>query len=211
MGILIGRRGGLRVALVFALAVAALPARGGETDPSVAPVQKLVDALLRIMKAGMGTPFSQRFAMLAPVIDGTFDLKTVLQNSIGSGWATLSPDQQRLLLESFRRYTVASYVNSFNSYDGQRLVVKPNSRTVAPGQQVVETDIVPVSGDGHELDYVMHQTSDGWRIVDVLADGAVSRVAVQRSDFRRLLSNGGAQALASSLQSKSTDLSDGQS
>ncbi len=32
----------------------------------------------------------------------------------------------------------------------------------------------------------------GWRIVDVLLDGSISRVAVQRSDFRSLLGNGGA-------------------
>jgi len=43
-----------------------------------------------------------------------------------------------------------------------------------------------------------------------LADGAASRVAVQRSDFRRLLlSRGGALALANSPASKSRHLSDG--
>jgi phospholipid transport system substrate-binding protein len=57
----------------------------------------------------------------------------------------------------------------------------------------------------------MRNTSAGWRAVDVLADGAVSRVAVQRSDFRHLLSRGGAPALANSLASKSLDLSDGMS
>jgi phospholipid transport system substrate-binding protein len=43
--------------------------------------------------------------------------------------------------------------------------------------------------------------------VDVLADGAISRVAVQRSDFRQLIKQGGAAALAKSLESKSVDLS----
>jgi phospholipid transport system substrate-binding protein len=47
--------------------------------------------------------------------------------------------------------------------------------------------------------------------VDVLADGAISRVAVQRSDFRRLLTRGGAPALAESLRMKSADLAGGAS
>ena len=45
--------------------------------------------------------------------------------------------------------------------------------------------------------------------VDVLADGSISRVAVQRSDFRRLLSSGGATALIESLNRKISDLSGG--
>ena len=43
----------------------------------------------------------------------------------------------------------------------------------------------------------------------MLADGSISRVAVQRSDFRRLVSRGGAQALIESLNQKTNDLSGG--
>ncbi len=92
-----------------------------------------------------------------------------------------------MLLQAFRRYTVASYVNSFDDFNGQRFEVKPDTRAVGSGEQVVQTRIIPKHGDTHELDYVMRQGSEGWRAVDVLADGSVSRVAVQRSDFRRLL------------------------
>jgi phospholipid transport system substrate-binding protein len=40
----------------------------------------------------------------------------------------------------------------------------------------------------------------------VLADGAISRVAVQRSDFRALLAKGGGQALVASLKQKVDEL-----
>ena len=43
----------------------------------------------------------------------------------------------------------------------------------------------------------------------LLAAGSISRVAVQRSDFRRILSNGGGNALLASLQRKTSDLSGG--
>jgi phospholipid transport system substrate-binding protein len=55
----------------------------------------------------------------------------------------------------------------------------------------------------------MRQSPQGWRAVDVLLDGTISRVAVQRSDFRSLLNHGGAPALAKSLQEKTADLSGG--
>jgi phospholipid transport system substrate-binding protein len=189
---------------------AALPARATDADAAIAPIQRLVDGLLQVMKAGPATPFRQRVAMLAPVIDHTFDLTVVLQESVGASWKALPAEQQEMLTEAFRRYTIVSYVNSFNAFDGQRFEIVPTTRAVG-AEQVVQTRIIPRSGAGHELDYVMRDVPGGWRAVDVLADGSISRVAVQRSDFRRLLTRGGPQALADSLRGKSLDLSDGQS
>ena len=82
----------------------------------------------------------------------------------------------------------------------------PDVRIVG-ADHVVRTEIIPRSGDKHTLDYVMRDTGGLWKVVDVLADGSVSRVAVQRSDFRRLLTKGGAPALAESLRTKSAALS----
>ena len=45
--------------------------------------------------------------------------------------------------------------------------------------------------------------------MDVLLDGSISRVAVQRSDFRKILANGDTDALIASLRRKIADLSDG--
>lgn len=175
----------------------------------VAPVEQLVAALLRIMQAGTATPFEQRFQVMAPVIQRVFDLEAILRASVGSAWNMMPPDQQDTLRSAFLRYSVASYVNSFDTFNGQRFEVLPNARPVGNGDQVVKTRIIPRSGTTHELDYVMRQVNEGWRIVDVLAEGSISRVAVQRSDFRRLLSRGGVAALASSLREKYADLSGG--
>jgi phospholipid transport system substrate-binding protein len=200
---------GRRRTLIIA-AAAVVPSvfpRRARADNVLAPVHELVDGLLKSMKAGRNTPYPQRFNMLAPVIDQTFDLTSVLKESVGSAtWAALSPDQQAMLLEAFRRYTVASYLNSFDEYNGQRFLVNPETRSVGD-DQIVRTQIIPPSGDGHKLDYVMRDGPPGWRVVDVLADGAVSRVAVQRSDFRQVIRHGGAPALAQSLESKSANLS----
>lgn len=179
-------------------------------DPAtVAPVRRLSDALLGMMKTGKSVPFQQRFGTLAPVVDQVFDLATILEVSVGPTWSSLPPDQHTALLAAFRRYTVASYVNSFDNYTGQRFDIDPSTRALPNGDQVVGTRIVAGPGDSHRLDYVMHQGSAGWQVVDVLLDGTISRVAVQRSDFRRVLMSGGAAALMAMLQQKTTDLSGG--
>jgi phospholipid transport system substrate-binding protein len=174
---------------------------------STTPIERLYQGLLTVMKQGKTTSFSQRAAELTPAVENAFDLPIVLRASIGPAWVNLTPDEQRRLLNIFRQYTVATYVEGFNSYDGQRLVVSPQTRSLSNGGQVVHTEVIPPRGEKHTIDYVMRRMPDGsWKATDVLADGTISRVAVQRSDFGALLARGGAAALEASLQRKTAAL-----
>jgi phospholipid transport system substrate-binding protein len=208
-GLLLRRR-----SLLGFVLIAAAPLRRRALADTVPPDATMVikhfnEALLTAMKTGVQTDFSHRFQALAPEVDQVFDLPAVLAVSVGPGWASFSPDQQSRLLDVFRRYTVASYLANFDTYAGQSFAVSPDTRSLGAGGVVVQSRIVPVRGDATELDYVMKQTPVGWKAVDVLAAGSISRVAVQRSDFRHILSNGGADALLLSLQRKTADLSGG--
>jgi phospholipid transport system substrate-binding protein len=204
-----------RRSLLGFLAIAAAPVgRRAFADPAttgaITTIKHFNDALLGVMKTGQQTDFTHRFQVLAPQVDQTFDLGAVLAISVGPGWSGFSAEQQRQLFDAFRRYTVASYVASFDSYSGQSFSVSPEARSLDADRVAVQSRIAPASGEATELDYVMKQTTSGWKVVDVLAAGSISRVAVQRSDFRRVLSNGGGDALLASLRRKTTDLSGGQ-
>jgi phospholipid transport system substrate-binding protein len=209
-GMGLGRRGLLGVLAVSAAAALSWPVRA-DTAPSGATgtIERFNNALLGSMKSGARTDFGHRFQALAPAVEQAFDLPAVLSVSVGPAWGGLAPDQQSRLLDAFRRYTVASYVANFDNFNGQTFTVSPEIRELGAGRVVVQSRITPVRGDANELDYVMQQTQAGWKVVDVLAAGSISRVAVQRSDFRHLLSSGGSDALVSSLQRKISDLSGG--
>lgn len=198
----------LATALLLILPVAPAPAESAD-QTAAAPIEALDHALIEIMQAGRQTPFQQRADILAPIIDRAFDLTEILKISVGPGWSALPAEQQAALLAAFRRYTIASYVDNFDSYDGQRFAISPTTRPLGNGREVVDTQIIPKTGTGHTLDYVMQKTDTGWKVVDVLADGSISRVAVQRSDFSALFGKGGAPALEASLQQKTEALSRG--
>lgn len=203
----IGRRS-LMAALAGAAAASA-PRRAWAQDFNQvsAGIKRLYAALLDAMKAGKAKPFAQRYAMLAHPVTQALDLPAILQVAVGPAWASLPPAQQAALQTAFARYSIATYVSQFDSFGGERLDVLPGLRTLPTGQPVLHTQIV--SGDTHVIDYVMRQTPDGWKATDVLLDGTISRVAVLRSDFRRLLARGGADALTAFLQQKTADLSGG--
>ena len=172
-------------------------------------VQAFDGVLLAAMKAGDRTPFAHRYAMLEPAVDHAFDLDAILRVSVGPHWANLPAEQQAALQTAFRRYTVANFVANFDTYAGETIEIAPDTRSLGNGDQVVTTRITSSGGAPTVLAYVMRQTPAGWKAVDVLADGSISRVATQRSDFRGLLSSGGGSALVASLQNKVASLSGG--
>ena len=201
------RRTVLRLAfyLTAAFLGASSAALGSEMT---APIEQLHTGLIEIMKAGKVAPFRQRYDKIAPVIGRTFDLEAMVRQVVGSRWAALPPDQQAALGDAFRRYTIASYVSNFDAYSGERFEVLPGVAAVGD-DRVVKTQIVTASGRAHVLAYVMKPTGGGWRVVDVLADGSISRVAAQRSEIRSVLSDGGGPALLVSLRRKTAELSGG--
>jgi phospholipid transport system substrate-binding protein len=205
----IGRRSLLGLATAaFVVEISRSPASAETPNDtgSTGPIQRLNAALLATMKAGRSTSFEQRFTSLAPVVEQTFDLDAVLAASIGLGWPALPNDQKAQLRAAFRRYTVASYVASFDNFTGQTFQVSPTVREVGNGDVVVQSKIVSPDGSVTPLDYVMRDGQSGWRAVDVLAGGSISRVAVQRSDFRSVLQSGGVPALMAALQHKVANL-----
>lgn len=179
-----------------------------ESGSPTAPVQALNEALIAIMKAGDSTPFLKRFQMLGPTVDQVFDLARILRVSVGAYWTALPPAQQQKLQQVFRSFIVATYVANFHSYNDEVSSVSPTTRAVG-AQQVVASTLGKPSGDNLRIDYVMGQSGSGWKIQDILLDGTISRVAVQRSDFASLLSDGDASRLIASLEQKVSTLSSG--
>ena len=163
-----------RRAFALGVAAAAVPlayAVAADAE-AVAPIQALNQGLLAAMRAGKQSPFAQRYAALAPVVERAFDLPAILRASVGLRWASLPPADQQRLLETFRKFTVSSYVANFDNFGGEKIEISPETRTVG-ADQVVGTRIVS-GGDTTAIDYVMHKGPDGWRAIDVLLNGSIS-------------------------------------
>ncbi len=196
-----------RVASVTAGLLLPVAARA-ELPAAAVPVEALGDGLLHAMKAGPAVPFDRRLETLAPVVQQTFDLPALLRACVGPRWSALSAQEKARLEAVFGRFTVASYVANFASFHGEHFEILSDPRTVGP-DQIVATRIVGPGGEGPRVDYVMHREHGAWKAVDVLLNGSVSRVAVQRADFRSALDAGGVGALVTSLERKIAEYKSG--
>ncbi|MFL5334608.1 MAG: ABC transporter substrate-binding protein [Geminicoccaceae bacterium] len=173
------------------------------------PIATFNSALMEAMKAASrGIPFPDRYATLSPVIDRVFDLPGILRACVGPRWSSLSAADRNKLEAAFRRYTAAAWVAQFDNFQGERLEILPDSRRIGQ-DEVVATQIVGSDGQISRLDYVMRRQGSAWKAVDVLLDGTISRIAVQRSEFRAQLASGGTSALLDGLRQKIGEVSGG--
>lgn len=199
---------------------ALLPARGADSPvaapaqlaerraaPPASVIESFHAALLASMRQGPALGGEARFRKLAPVLDRAFNLPLMTQVAVGPRWSSLSAAQQTKLIEAFRRFTIASYVNHFDSYDGQRFEVEPAARPVAGGMMVLSRLLLRDKGPV-ALNYVMRETDGAWQVIDVYAEGTISELARRRSEFNAVLSRTGVDGLADRLVERAQTLID---
>ena len=184
---------GLGIGLV-SYPVFAAPASGGET------VQGLYDALLNTMKNARALGQSGRFTQLAPVIRRSFDIASMARLSVGPSWSSLTDAQRQQMTDSYGRYISAIYADRFDGYADQKFEVM--GEQPAPAGVMVKSQITKANGEPVKVDYLMRRNSDNWLISDIYVDGAISEVAMRRSEFAAILKSGGIHGLITALNRK---------
>jgi phospholipid transport system substrate-binding protein len=191
--------------LVFVILIAVAPigsARAVDTisDPAAQQIQSFYASLLDTMKRGPQLGMMGRYKALGPAVDKAFDLTDSMRLIIGPSWATMSDADKNALVAAFRRMTIANYASNFDKYSGERFVVDPNVQTRGP-DKLVQSQLVPQSGQPVQFIYRMRQSGDIWKVIDVYLAGFVSQAALKRSDFAATLAAQGPQGLASRINS----------
>jgi phospholipid transport system substrate-binding protein len=203
----------IRTAQAVLLAVAVMmfvwaPQSYGQTGDPVARVKSFYATLLETMKEAKRLGIEGRYKKLAPVITATFDLPAMTRIAVGPAWTSLTPEEQAAITSAFSRMTIATYASRFDGYDGERFEVDP--KVVERGaDRIVNTRLIPKTGDAVSLSYLLRSSGGDWKIVDVYLSGTISELATRRSEFAALLKSGGAEALQRSLRARADKLLSG--
>jgi phospholipid transport system substrate-binding protein len=187
--------------LVVCLVCASVPLRAAPLEPASVVVDAFNDELLAAMKHGGKLSFRARYDILAGVVDKTFDIALMTRMAVGPGWAALPEDQQRRITDAFRRFITTIFAARFDDYAGETFVIQ-GGRAMGPGT-LVENLLVMPGGERIQINYLMHETAEGWRAVDVYLNGTISELAVHRSEFTAILKRSGPEGLIAELDRKS--------
>lgn len=165
-------------------------------------VARLQDALIKSMQDGSKLGYRGRFELLAPAIDHSHDMRMIGQTVLGSSWTKLEAEQQQAFIDTFRQLSIGTYASWFKEYEGERFEFS-GQRAMPRGQVMVRSRMVPVSGDVVRFDYILLQGKEGWRIVNIIADG-VSDLALKRVEYRAVMDRDGFAGLIDLLKKKIT-------
>jgi phospholipid transport system substrate-binding protein len=193
----------LQLQLVVAMLLIMPSSSWAEAEERAGPeqiVNQLHEALIKAMREGPKLGYQGRYDLLAPVVDQTHDLDFIARTALGANWTQLSAEQQRTFTDVFRKLSIGSYAGWFKSHEGERFEFL--ERQSMPRDQImVRTRLVQKGGEPVRFDYVLREGKEGWRIVNVLADG-VSDLALKRVEYRAILQRDGFDALIDMLKKK---------
>ncbi len=187
------------VMLLWACAVCAVSdVKSGEPD---AVIHELQAALLQAMREGEKLGYDGRYSFLEPIIEKTHDIELIIKTILGATyWSQLDKEQKSLVVDTFRKLSIATYAGQFKRHEGEQFEVI-EQRDLPHEQKLVRSQLTKSDGGTVNFDYVLHQTEGRWRIVNILFDG-VSDLAIKRGEYRAIMQREGFQALISLIKQK---------
>jgi phospholipid transport system substrate-binding protein len=174
-------------------------------DAATALIKRLNDTLLATMQSAKKLGFEGRYEKLEPVLESTFDMNFMTQYSAGRYWRKLTAEQKKKLVEAFSRLTVATYASRFDGYSGERFRIL-SEETPREGNKLVKSELVKSDGEPVKLNYLLRDTKDGWRVIDIFLKGTISELATKRSEYSSTLGNEGFDGLMAIFEQKISGL-----
>ena len=189
----------LRRFLATFLALVPLAAAAQEAPDAL--VRRVTDELLAIVKTDkeLASGNQRRVVELAEEkVLPHFDFMRMTRLAVGRNWNQATDAQKQALVREFRTLLVRTYSTSISAYRNQTIEVKPTRMAAQDTDVTVRTAVIQQGGPPIPIDYSMQKTESGWKVYDVVIDGA-SLVTTYRGSFNDQIQKGGVDGLVKTL------------
>jgi phospholipid transport system substrate-binding protein len=198
--------------LVCALAALFAARAPGARADDAADAQAFINDLAKQAVANVtasGISDQERADRFRKLFVGAFDIQEIGRSMVSRyAWKQATPEQQQQFLKLFEDVTVLTWSRRFKEYDGQTLEAT-QATAEADGVWLIDSQFNQPQGEPLPVQWKVHKTSDGWRIVDIIVASS-SMVLTQRQDYASVLQNGGGLAgLLDTMQKKVAQLQSG--
>lgn len=186
------------------LVLSLLPAAAFAQEAPDAMVKRIADEVLAIIKSDkdVASGNQQKVVALAEQkVLPHFDFTRMTRLAVGRNWNQANDAQKEALTKEFRTMLVRTYSSSLTAYRNQAIQVKPLAMSPNDKETTVRTQVIQQGGPPIPIDYAMEKTDTGWKVYDVVIDGA-SLVTTYRSSFNDQIQKSGIDGLINTLQQR---------
>lgn len=176
-------------------------AAGSASDP----IETFHAALLSIMKDAKTTTPKIRYERLRPAVTEVFHMAQIGRIASGEYWDKAPPPVRERFVQALRHFGISRLVTLFDDYSGETF----ETLGTRPGQQgttYVMTRLHLFEKKPVGITYVTKEYGGRWYIIDALLDDSISELSVRRSEYARILRDGGMERLIDILNAKADEL-----
>jgi phospholipid transport system substrate-binding protein len=171
------------------------------TDTPAATIAALQQGLIELARERPGATTADRYRALEPLVVATHDLPYIAEFALRRQWSGLAEADRQRFIAAFQRLSVMTYAARFAAVGPETFRPVTSGEPDASGRVLVATAVArPGQGDV-TLEYLLQQGEQGWRIINIVADG-VSDLALKRAEYQRLLANGSIEDLIGDLEAQ---------
>jgi phospholipid transport system substrate-binding protein len=167
-------------------------------------IKKTVDEVVRIVgDKELKKHDVKRRQMLKKAISVIFDYSEMAKRSLGKHWNSRNAAEKKQFAELFATLLENSYAGKIESYNNEKIIYLKES--VDGEYAEIKSKVVTAARDEFTLDYRVFKHEGKWMVYDVVIEG-VSLVSNYRSQFNKIITANGYNALVKKLQSKNEEL-----
>lgn len=194
--------------LALTVAALALPGAVMAQEGPQELVKRISEEVLAIAKADKDIQSGNQKRVLEVVEEKILpyvDFQRMTTLAAGRHWRQATPEQQKQLVNEFRRLLVYTYSGAITQIRDQRLDFKPMRGSPSDNEVEVRSQVVQPRGEPIQLDYRLEKTADGWKIYDMNILGAWL-VETYRGNFSSEINRNGIDGLIKALDERNKKL-----
>ena len=148
----------------------------------VAATARELAATIQARRAEFEADPYQLYALVDDILLPHFDMMRGCRGILAQYWTGLDSAERNRFVIAFYNYLVAAYGTALLHFNQDTLRVLPFNGDATASPARISSILTMNDGTEVDVDFVMVSTPEGWKVVDVVAEG-VSYVKTYRSQF----------------------------
>ena len=133
------------------------------------------------------------------------DFQRMTALAVGRNWRGANPEQQKTLMQEFRRLLLLTYSGAVRQVNELTLQVRPVRAKPDDDEVIVRTQVLRPGREPIQIDYRLQRSAGGWKIFDMNIMG-LWLVEHYRNQFQQVVGASGIDGLIRALQDKNQSL-----